>query len=381
MTELWQRGGFGIYLHWPFCEAKCPYCDFNSFVAQTIDHDRWTRAYLAELGWYRDETGPRILSSVFFGGGTPSLMQPQAVAAILDDVARLWPQANDMEVTLEANPSSVEAGKFQDFRSAGINRVSLGVQALNDTDLHRLGRLHSVKEAYAALETARSLFNRVSFDLIYARQDQSLADWEAELASAFTLEPDHLSLYQLTIEDGTAFGDRFSAGKLRGLPDEDLGADMYEATQVLCENAGLEAYEVSNHAKSGAESRHNLIYWKSGDYAGVGPGAHGRLTLDGIRYATDTHLAPGKWLNAVEAGRGEDNRVEIPPSDQLKEAFLMGLRVLDGVEIDHLTKLGWNKDNNINNLVDLGLLEITPTHLRATPKGRPILNSIVAALY
>ena len=381
MTELWQHGGFGIYLHWPFCEAKCPYCDFNSFVAQTIDHDRWTQAYLSELRRYRDETGPLILSSVFFGGGTPSLMQPGAVGAILDEIARLWPQANDVEITLEANPSSVEAGKFQDFRTTGINRVSLGVQALKDADLRRLGRLHSVSEALDAHEIARTHFDRVSFDLIYARQDQSLSDWEAELSRALELGPDHLSLYQLTIEDGTAFGDRFAAGKLRGLPDEDLGADMYDATQALCESAGLRAYEVSNHARPGAESRHNLIYWKAGDYLGIGPGAHGRVTVDGMRFATDTHLAPGKWLNKAETGRGEDSREALSQDDQLKELLLMGLRIIDGVDLNHLAALRFDKSSKINDLVELGLLEFTDTHLRATPKGRPILNSVVAALY
>ncbi|HDR29144.1 radical SAM family heme chaperone HemW, partial [Rhodovulum sp.] len=285
-AEDWQAGGFGLYVHWPFCLSKCPYCDFNSHVAASIDMGEWQRAYLSEIRRIGAETGPRTLTSVFFGGGTPSLMAPDLVAAILDTVRATWPCANDMEVTLEANPGSVEAGRFAGYRDAGVGRVSLGVQALNDADLGRLGRLHSAAEARAAFDIARNTFERVSFDLIYARQDQLLADWQAELGQALALGVDHLSLYQLTIEPGTAFGDRHARGGLRGLPDDDRAADMYLATQEICAAAGLPAYEVSNHARPGAESRHNLIYWRYGDYAGIGPGAHGRLTLDGRRWAT-----------------------------------------------------------------------------------------------
>ncbi len=255
----WQNGGFGLYIHWPFCQAKCPYCDFNSHVSQKIDQKQWLNAYLAELDRVGAETSGRVLNSVFFGGGTPSLMDPDVVAAILDKIRKLWPAANDLEVTLEANPGSVEAAKFADYRFGGVSRVSMGVQALNDRDLKRLGRIHSVDEAKAAFEIARTTFDRVSFDLIYARQDQTLDAWKSELREALSMAIDHLSLYQLTIETGTAFGDRYAKGKLRGLPEDDLAADMYQVTGDICAEAGLEGYEVSNYAKLGSESRHNQI--------------------------------------------------------------------------------------------------------------------------
>jgi oxygen-independent coproporphyrinogen-3 oxidase len=308
LAEDWQAGGFGLYVHWPFCQAKCPYCDFNSHVAARIDHARWREAYLKEIAVYAGLVPDRVLTSIFFGGGTPSLMEPETVAEVIAAARRAWPVANDLEVTLEANPTSVEAGRFAAYAEAGVSRVSLGIQALNDTDLQRLGRRHSVAEAIQAYEVARKFFNRTSFDLIYARQDQTLVDWRAELRLALDLAVDHLSLYQLTIEGGTAFGDRYAAGKLRGLPEEDLAADMYEATQDICGTAGLEGYEVSNHAKPGAESRHNLIYWRYGDYVGIGPGAHGRLTLNGQRHATEAWRAPGKWLDSVAKGLGESLR-------------------------------------------------------------------------
>ncbi len=287
LAEDWQQGGFGFYVHWPFCASKCPYCDFNSHVSAEIDESRWVRAYLREIDRYAAEVPERVLTSIFFGGGgTPSLMAPDTVSAILERIRAHWPVANDLEVTLEANPGSVEAGRFRGYADAGVNRVSVGVQALNDADLRRLGRLHTVEEALAALEIARNTFERVSFDLIYARQGQTLEEWRAELSGALEFAADHLSLYQLSIEPGTAFGDRYDAGKLRGLPDEDLSAEMYLLTQEMCETAGFHAYEVSNHAKPGAESRHNQIYWRYGDYAGIGPGAHSRLTVDG----NDTRL-------------------------------------------------------------------------------------------
>ena len=308
LAEDWQQGGFGLYVHWPFCQAKCPYCDFNSHVSREIDQERWRRAYLAELDRYAAEVPGRVLTSVFFGGGTPSLMDPELVGAILDRVARLWPMANDPEITLEANPTSVEAGRFRGYRDAGVNRVSMGIQALNNADLARLGRLHSVEEALAAFDIARGLFDRVSFDLIYARQGQTLADWRIELQQALSMAVDHLSLYQLTIEPGTAFGDRFARGTLRDLPDDDAGADMYLLTQEMCDAAGLHGYEVSNHAARGAESRHNLVYWRYGDFVGIGPGAHGRLTLDGQRHATIGHHMPEAWLHAVQSGRAEASR-------------------------------------------------------------------------
>lgn len=381
--EDWRNGGFGLYLHWPFCQSKCPYCDFNSHVAAHIDQDRWQRAYLSEIDRLGAETPGRVLTSVFFGGGTPSLMEPGLVAAILERVRATWPMANDCEVTLEANPGSVEAGRFRGYHDAGVNRVSLGLQALNDIDLRRLGRLHSAAEGRAALETARAVFDRVSFDLIYARQDQSLADWRAELGVALNLATDHLSIYQLTIEDGTAFGDRLKRGGLRGLPNEDLSADFYELTQDLCEAVGLPAYEVSNHAKPGAESRHNLIYWRAGDYIGIGPGAHGRVTLAGQRWATETPKAPGAWLQKVEArGNGESTREAITIADQGLEYLMMSLRLTEGAMTSRYLEICGHaiKDNIINELLDIGVIAVTDETIRATRKGRMVLNAVIAAL-
>ena len=299
MTEALNADGFGLYVHWPFCQAKCPYCDFNSHVAATIDQTRWLDAYLSEIKRVSSEVSDRVLTSIFFGGGTPSLMPPDTVGRVIEAARAAWPRANDLEITLEANPTSAEAGRFRGFRDAGVNRVSVGLQSLRDEDLKRLGRLHSAAEGRSAFLLAREVFPRVSFDLIYARQFQTLADWRAELTEALTLAADHLSLYQLTIEPGTAFGDRFARGRLSGLIDDDLGAEMYDLTQELCMANGLPAYEVSNHASDMAQSRHNLIYWRGGDYAGIGPGAHGRLTLGGIRHATETELSPIGWLDRV----------------------------------------------------------------------------------
>ena len=373
---------FGLYIHWPFCQAKCPYCDFNSHVSRNIDQKRWLAAYVAEISRVGAQTTGRTLNSVFFGGGTPSLMEPETVDGIMTAVRATWPTANSIEVTLEANPTSVEAGRFQGYRQAGVNRVSMGIQALHDDDLRALGRLHSVAEGLAAFETARGIFDRVSFDLIYARQGQTLADWRTELRRALDLGLDHLSLYQLTIEEGTAFGDRYALGKLRGLPDEDLSADMYEATQEICGAAGLMAYEVSNHAKNGNESQHNLIYWRYQDYAGIGPGAHGRLTLDGQKFATETVLSPGGWLSAVEKNAtGESLRAMLSDEDQFSERLLMGLRLSEGVDLagsDSAQNPAFV--SNINVLSDLGLVSYDNLTLLATPKGRPVLNGILRSL-
>ncbi|MDY6860132.1 MAG: radical SAM family heme chaperone HemW [Pseudomonadota bacterium] len=382
-TEDWRNGGFGLYIHWPFCQAKCPYCDFNSHVVASIDQTRWQRAYLSEIARVGAETEGRVLNSVFFGGGTPSLMEPALVAAILDKVRATWPQANDLEVTLEANPTSVEAGRFAGYREAGVNRVSLGVQSLNDDDLRRLGRLHSVAEARAAFDIARTTFDRLSFDLIYARQDQSLAAWRSELTEALSMANDHLSLYQLTIEEGTAFGDRYARGKLSGLPDEDNAGDMYFLTQELCEAAGMPAYEVSNHAKPGAESRHNLIYWRYGDYAGIGPGAHGRLTLGGRRFATETPLQPGAWMDAVEnRGSGESLRAPLPLKDQGSEYVMMGLRLNEGISLSRYETLTGEPLNNnkINMLKEIEMVETRGDILRTTSSGRAVLNAILRDL-
>ncbi|MGR3813916.1 MAG: radical SAM family heme chaperone HemW [Cognatishimia activa] len=382
MAEDWQNGGFGLYIHWPFCQAKCPYCDFNSHVSAQIDQARWCKALLAELDRVGAETQGRVLNSIFFGGGTPSLMDPNLVAALIERAAQLWPQANDMEITLEANPTSVEAGRFAAYRAAGVNRVSMGIQALNDEDLRQLGRLHSVAEARAAFDVARTHFDRVSFDLIYARQDQTLEAWEAELREALSMAIDHLSLYQLTIETGTAFGDRYAKGKLRGLPHDDLAADMYQRTGEICAEAGLEGYEVSNYAKPGSESRHNLIYWRYGDYAGIGPGAHGRLTLDAQRHATEQWRNPNKWLEAAEAGGAESQRRAISLADQSDEMMMMGLRLREGVDLDRwgsLSNRSLNKDR-ISHMEAIGMLRREGSRLFATQDGRMVLNTLLAEI-
>jgi putative oxygen-independent coproporphyrinogen III oxidase len=381
--EDWRAGGFGLYLHWPFCQSKCPYCDFNSHVSATIDQKRWQRAYLAEIARAGRETAGRVLETVYFGGGTPSLMEPELVAAILAQVRATWPMVNDPEITLEANPTSVEAGRFRGYRDAGVTRVSMGFQALDDLHLQRLGRLHSVADARRALQVAASVFDRVSFDLIYARQDQCLAAWRRELSEALAIAEGHLSLYQLTIEDGTAFGDRFAAGKLRGLPDEDLAADLYEMTQDMCGAAGYAAYEVSNHARTGQESRHNLIYWRGGDYLGIGPGAHGRLTLGGRRLATEAKRAPGAWLTAVEAdGSGELPRSGLTPKDHATEYLLMSMRLGEGLDLRRFAAIAGRKLNAaaMARLGELGLLEQQGTTLRASASGRMVLNGVLRDL-
>ena len=383
LMEDWQHGGFGLYIHWPFCQSKCPYCDFNSHVSAQIDQQAWARAYLSEIDRIAAQTEGRLLNTVFFGGGTPSLMDPALVAALLERVRARWTLANDVEITLEANPGSVEAGRFRGFAEAGVNRISMGIQALNDTDLRRLGRLHSVAEARAAYDTARSQFARVSFDLIYARQDQTLAAWEAELTEALSMAVDHLSLYQLTIEPGTAFGTRHAAGGLKGLPDDDISADMYMITQDICASHGMPGYEVSNHASDGAQSRHNLIYWRQGDYAGIGPGAHGRLTLGGTRYATQTPLAPQDWLAQVDQeGHGEAPRVAVRPEDQAVEYLMMCLRLREGVDMVRYHALAGKRlpDNALADLAEQGLIRVANGRLAATDQGRPVLNGILRAL-
>ncbi|MFD0859484.1 radical SAM family heme chaperone HemW [Roseovarius aquimarinus] len=382
MAEDWRQGGFGLYLHWPFCAAKCPYCDFNSHVSDKVDQDAWRRAFLAEIDRYAEMTRGRVLNSIFFGGGTPSLMPPETVHAILDRVRHHWTFANDMEITLEANPGSVEAARFAGYADAGVDRVSMGIQALNDTDLRRLGRLHTAAEARAAFDVARAQFKRVSFDLIYARQDQSLDEWRAELSEALSMAVDHMSLYQLTIEPGTAFGARFEAGKLHGLPSEDLGSDMYELTQELCDAAGMPAYEVSNHARPGAESRHNLIYWRHGDYLGIGPGAHGRLTLDGTRWATEAYAHPEAWLMRAATGTTEKPRVAIPPQDQAGEYLMMGLRISEGIDLPRYEALAGAplNESSVHHLEDLGMVERRGDRLAATLRGRTVLNAVITEL-
>lgn len=337
-------------------------------------------AYLSELNRVAAQTPNRVLRSIFFGGGTPSLMEPDTVAAIIQAAGKHWTFGNDIEITLEANPGSVEAGRFSGFRDAGINRISMGVQALNDTDLRRLGRIHSVAEARTAFDIARACFNRVSFDLIYARQDQTLDQWRSELTEALSMTLDHLSLYQLTIESGTAFGDRFAAGTLRGLPGDDLSADMYEVTQELCDLHGLPMYEVSNHARPGAESRHNLIYWQGGDYAGIGPGAHGRLTLDGSRYATECYRGPQDWLKAVATGNGDCLRQPLSGLERAEEYLMMGLRLTSGIDVKRYEDLSGRKLNMATrkSLVDLGMISDFGDRIIVKKQGFMILNAITS---
>ena len=382
MREDWENGGFGLYIHWPFCQSKCPYCDFNSHVVADVDQDRWARAYLTEIERVGRETPGRVLRSVFFGGGTPSLMDPAVVDSILRKVRATWPGANDLEITLEANPTSVEASRFSAYRDAGVNRISMGIQALIDTDLRALGRMHTVAEALQAFDIARGLFERVSFDLIYARQHQTLADWEGELRAALAMAVDHLSLYQLTVEQGTAFGDRYASGKLRGLPDDDKSADMYALTQDLTGAAGFAGYEISNHAKPGQESRHNLIYWRYGDYAGIGPGAHGRLTTHGERFATEAPKAPTVWLQQVERLQTAGwLRESLSRKDQFQEFLMMGMRLKEGVDLDRLRRLtDTDLSNHINMLTDIGMVEVVSGRLRVTGQGGPVLNAVLRQL-
>jgi putative oxygen-independent coproporphyrinogen III oxidase len=376
--------GFGVYVHWPFCASKCPYCDFNSHVrAGGIDEPRFLAAYLRELRHWAELTPGRSVGSIFFGGGTPSLMSATTVAAILDEIASLWRLEPGAEITLEANPSSVEAARFRDYRRAGINRVSLGVQSLEDADLRALGRLHSVAEAVAAIGVSRETFERVSFDLIYARPSQTLAAWAAELARALKLAGRHLSLYQLTIEQGTPYAELHARGKLR-VPDNEAAHAFYALTQEMTEAAGLPAYEISNHAAPGEECRHNLLYWRYGEYAGVGPGAHGRAVIASTRRATVTERQPERWLALVEAeGRGIVEETVLDPEQQADEALLMGLRLAEGLDLDRLAALSGFRPSEraIAALAAHGLVErLTPGRLRATREGRIILNEVVLRL-
>lgn len=377
------EGPFGLYVHWPFCQAKCPYCDFNSHVAAAIDQRAWARALCDGLRHAAAQTPGARLSSLFFGGGTPSLMAPETVAEVIATARSLWPLAPDPEITLEANPTSVEAGRFAAYRDAGVNRVSLGVQALNDADLRALGRLHDAAQARAALAIARRTFDRVSFDLICARQNQTLAAWRAELAEALALAGDHLSLYQLTIEPGTAFADRLARGGLHGLPDEDRAADMYEATIDACAAAGLHQYEVSNFARPGAECRHNLVYWTGAPYAGVGPGAHGRLDIGGQRIATTQEPRPDRWLAAMQAGTPPEQRQPLSREEQLSEALIMGLRLTEGLARSRLRALGGEDAaflDRAGDLAGMGLLVIDETHLRPTRQGMMLLDGVIRHL-
>ncbi|MCB4800416.1 oxygen-independent coproporphyrinogen-3 oxidase [Methylobacterium brachiatum] len=379
-----RDAGFGIYLHWPFCAAKCPYCDFNSHVRHAgVDQPRFLDAFRAEIAHNAARTPGRTVTSIFLGGGTPSLMAPATVAGLLDAVAGHWAVAPDAEITLEANPSSVEADRFRGYRAAGVNRVSLGVQALDDASLKKLGRLHNAAEAFAAIGVAQAVFDRTSFDLIYARPDQTPALWRAELSEALTRAAEHLSLYQLTIEPGTPFHGLAAAGKLV-TPDDETGRVLYDVTQEVCGQAGLPAYEISNHARPGAESRHNLLYWRYGEYAGIGPGAHGRLVTPAGRIGTVTERGPEEWLARVEHdGHGIVETETLQAADQADEFLVMGLRLAEGIDPERYAALKGRplNGNRIGMLVGDGLLHRLPGgRIAATPRGAPVLNALVAEL-
>ncbi|MFA5951433.1 MAG: radical SAM family heme chaperone HemW [Hyphomicrobium sp.] len=385
MTE--REPGFGVYIHWPFCAQKCPYCDFNSHVRfGGWDEPRFLLSYQRELDHVAGLIGDREVSSIFFGGGTPSLMDPRTVGAILEHIAKLWPLKGGAEITLEANPGSVEAQRFAGYRAAGVNRVSIGVQSLRDAELKRLGRIHSVLEAKAALEIANRTFDRVSFDLIYARPGQTPAEWRVELQEALGLAGGHLSLYQLTIEPETPFAELYARGKLQIPPAEDAH-DLFEVTQELTERAGLPAYEISNHAAPGEESRHNLLYWRYGEYAGVGPGAHARLIFDGARQATSTERNPERWAACVEAsGHGLVEVERLSRDAEADEMLLMGLRLNEGLDLERLARIGGLRPSArvLEELTAAYLVEQVPSsptgRIRATGRGRFILNELVLQL-
>lgn len=374
---------FGVYVHWPFCKAKCPYCDFNSHVRhQPVDAMAFARALASELAWFAERTPGRTVTSIFFGGGTPSLMPPQAVGHLIETIARLWTISPDAEITLEANPTSVEAENFRGYRAAGVNRASVGVQALNDADLQALGRQHSAVEAIAAFRLAAKIFPRVSFDLIYARPQQTVAEWRRELTEALSYQRGHMSLYQLTIEAGTAFAELHARGVL-AVPPEDRAADLYDVTQELTEKAGLAAYEVSNHAVPGHESRHNLLYWRYGEYVGAGPGAHSRLGDGGNRRALIAEPHPETWRNLVTTrGTGVIEDLTVAKSDQASEYLLMGLRVSEGIDLRRYETLAGNSIDPIKiaGLQSMGLVSGEGLKLRATPAGRRVLNALISEL-
>ena len=378
--------GFGIYIHWPFCRSKCPYCDFNSHVRERIDHARWCTALLREMEHYARDTRGRMVTSIFFGGGTPSLMEPETVAVLIARVRELWPVAKDVEITLEANPTSAEIEKFRAFHAGGINRVSLGVQSLIGGDLQFLGRQHDAAQALAAVQMAAATFDRFSFDLIYARPKQTLEQWRQELDRALNFAAGHISLYQLTIEPGTQFEQAVARGDFRVL-DEERAAELYEATVARLGTAGLADYEISNFAKPGQESRHNLTYWRYGDYVGIGPGAHGRLTLGGDKIATRQHRAPEAWLDLVERdSHATRQRDLVPRTERVNEMLMMGLRLKEGVplariEAESTQPFAQALDQaRVRRLVDGGFLSLTDDRLAATQSGRQRLDAVLAAL-
>jgi oxygen-independent coproporphyrinogen-3 oxidase len=384
MTHSTLPDAFGVYVHWPFCLSKCPYCDFNSHVRHApVDQDRFARAFAREIETMAARVGEREVTSIFLGGGTPSLMLPHTVGAILDAIGKYWRVTDDVEVTLEANPTSVEAARFRGYRAAGVNRVSLGVQALEDASLKALGRLHSAREALDAVKVARAAFDRYSFDLIYARPDQTPQMWAAELKRAISEAAEHLSLYQLTIEPETPFFGLHAAGKLK-TPDESTARALYDVTQEICAAQGLPAYEISNHARPGAECRHNLVYWRGQEYAGIGPGAHGRLDIDGIRHAVATERRPETWLMRVEArGDGIVTDDRLNSEERADEFLLMGLRLAEGIDPARYAALSGRAldPRRITMLRHQGTIAVDADgRLRVTTAGFPVLDAVVADL-
>jgi oxygen-independent coproporphyrinogen-3 oxidase len=384
LTATDRNNAFGVYVHWPFCLSKCPYCDFNSHVRHApIDEVRFASAFAREIATTAERTPGREVTSIFLGGGTPSLMQPQTVGAVLDAIAKHWSVAKDVEVTLEANPTSVEATRFRGYRSAGVNRVSLGVQALDDVSLKALGRLHTAREALDAVAIARSVFDRYSFDLIYARPDQTARMWSDELTHAISEAAEHLSLYQLTIEPDTPFFGLHAAGKLK-VPDEAVARALYDVTQEVCAKQGLPAYEISTHARHGAECRHNLVYWRGQEYAGVGPGAHARLDIDGRRHAIATERRPESWLMRVEAqGHGVISDDLLNSEERADEFLLMGLRLAEGIDPQRYRALSGREldPRRIALLKDEGAITVDASGwLRVTKDGFPLLDAVVADL-
>jgi oxygen-independent coproporphyrinogen-3 oxidase len=379
--------GFGLYVHWPFCLSKCPYCDFNSHVAEHVDQSMWRGALLRELEYFAARTPGRTLTSIFFGGGTPSLMEPETAAAVIDAARRAWPSNHDLEITLEANPGTVDAARFADIRAAGVNRLSMGVQALNDADLRFLGRKHGVDEARTAWRAAARIFPRTSFDLIYARPGQTVTTWEQELDQALQEVREcgitHLSLYQLTMEEGTAMHAAHARGEFT-LPDEDTAAALYELTRDRCAENGLPAYEISNHAADNAACRHNLTYWRGGDYVGVGPGAHGRLTVDSVTRAVSQYRTPAHWLKRIET-QGHGTQVETPLSPQARaeELVMVGLRTAEGLDKRRFARLAGMDVGTVVNadalvrLVAGDFLIDSPARLMATPSGQLALNAVL----
>ena len=374
---------FGIYIHWPFCASKCPYCDFNSHVRERIDQHVWADAYAREIEHYAALTKGKMVTSVFFGGGTPSLMEPDTAASVIAAIRKHWPMANDCEITLEANPTSIEADKFAGFRGAGIDRVSVGVQALNDADLKFLGRQHNKDQALRALDIARNTFDRYSFDLIYARPNQTPQAWETELREAMNYAGGHLSLYQLTIEKGTPFYTQYSRGDF-SIPTNDEGGELYEITQRVLEDHGLPAYEISNHASEGQQSRHNLTYWRYYDYVGIGPGAHGRLTIDGKKVGTRGHRAPEIWLDKVaKDGHGSHPYEAIDTDQRFAEMLMMGLRLREGIKLSRFAEETgqsletYTPQTKLQSMIDEGYITVTDTTITATQDGRQRLNGLL----